>query len=709
MGPRRLLGAGELVTSGAQARADLAADELRLRLGALLRGVRGAVERRDARIRSLARPELADLAITAQHAHVLLTEAERYVCAGRSYGPGASLTAAEEHRLSELRQRAAAAGFQLPADVQATRGLSALDRELLLLVAAPALEPAFGALYGYLNDLRSWTCFTASIGVQVLAVDAGHEQRVLAACGPFGALCGDGWVLAAVAGTSAITVLRPADGVVEMLAGAPVDSSLLGRETESASPAAAANGTLRNAAAVAAAFRAGRVDVVGLWGPAHSGRAAVLSTLAAQRPTVAAADAAGAGEVDRALQRAALADSVCVLAVPREPSDIAWLVGRVACSRVPVILVGDEPVRAPELIRRRNFADITLGSPGFADRRTSWSAAFPGLDAASVDDLAGRFRLLPEEIEAVARLDATCATWAANGDRPTVDALAGLVSRRRSPLVSAVRTPRRGAELLVLPPAERAQVFEVAAAARAWPRVCDARRLDRFGNPGIVALFTGEPGTGKTLAAEVIASQVGFALMEVDLSRLVSKWLGETEKHLDVVFSEAEASNCVLFFDEADSLFGQRGEVSRGSDRYANLEVGYLLQRLEHFQGLVILASNLRGNLDPAFTRRFHHVVHFPRPAEPERRRLWEIALGPPVELAEPIDVGILAGLDLTGAGIAAIIRSAGLAAAGGGGYAPGRPAPLTAADVVAAARRQFQREARLLPGEQLGAYARLL
>lgn len=162
------------------------------------------------------------------------------------------------------------------------------------------------------------------------------------------------------------------------------------------------------------------------------------------------------------------------------------------------------------------------------------------------------------------------------------------------------------------------------------------------------------------LAAEVIASDVGVDLMVVDLSRLVSKWIGETEKHLDTVFGEAEASNCVLFFDEADSIFGQRGEVTRGADRYANLEVGYLLQRLERFEGLVILASNLRANLDPAFTRRFHHVAHFPRPAEPERRRLWEVALGPLVELAEPVDIGCLAGLDLTGPAFPRPIRAEG-------------------------------------------------
>jgi SpoVK/Ycf46/Vps4 family AAA+-type ATPase len=277
------------------------------------------------------------------------------------------------------------------------------------------------------------------------------------------------------------------------------------------------------------------------------------------------------------------------------------------------------------------------------------------------------------------------------------------VSRRRSPRVATIRTPRRGRELLVLPAEQLTQVLEVADATRAWPRVAERWQLDRFGNPGVTVLFTGEPGTGKTLAAEVIASEVGLDLMIVDLSRLVSKWLGETEKNLDAVFSEAEATNCILFFDEADSLFGPRGEVTRGADRYANLEVGFLLQRLEAYEGLAILASNLQQNLDPAFMRRFHHVVHFPKPAPAERKRLWELMLGPPVATAGVLDLDALATLELTGAGIAGVVRSAALAS-----HADARSS-LTMRDVVAATARQFQRESRLLPREQLGAYADLL
>jgi ATP-dependent Clp protease ATP-binding subunit ClpA len=361
-----------------------------------------------------------------------------------------------------------------------------------------------------------------------------------------------------------------------------------------------------------------------------------------------------------------------------------------------VLLTGPVPIRSAALVTQRRYAEITVPATGFADRRDAWRAAFSWLPSSTADDLAARFRLPPGDVAAVAAMDRAARAWAAPDQRLSLEALAGLVSRQRSPRLATVRAGERDAAQLVLPPAELAQVMEVAEAARAWPRVADAWRLDRFGNPGVTALFAGDPGTGKTLAAEVIATEVGVDLMMVDASRLVSKWIGETEKHLDTVFTEAEATSCVLFFDEADSLFGQRGEVSRAADRYANLEVGYLLQRLERYQGLVILASNLRDNLDPAFTRRFHHIVHFPRPEPEQRRRLWQIALAPPVRTTEPIDLDLLAALDLTGAGIAAVVRGAALIA-----HAAGRDA-VGPDDLVVAAGRQFRREARLLPRELL-------
>jgi hypothetical protein len=681
-------------------RAGLASAELRLRLGALLRAVRAAVGRRADRTAELARPEISHLAITEQHALVLLREAERFARGGRTYGPGAALGREEVGRLGELETQAGLAGLHLPGRILRRRGLGELDLEILLLAAAPSVEPAFAGLYAYLNDALPCTSLTPALAADVLATDVDHERRVVEACGPLGTLRSDGWVTVTPPDRAAPAPLRPADGVLELLCGADVDAGLLGRRAPPPH-----DGTLPAAvdpelvASLAAALAARRLDVVGVWGPEGGGGRAVAAALTGGREAIRAT----AQDVGVALQRASMRGAICVIDVPREAAEATELAAAVAVAAAPVVLVGEEPLREARLLIGRRFAEVRVPASGFAGRRASWSAAFPGLDGSGLDDLAARFRLQPDDVAAVASLDRASRGWATNGDRPRLDALAGLVSRRRSPRLASVRAPSRGMDMLVLPAAELSQVREVAAAARAWPRVAESWRLERFGNPGVTALFAGEPGTGKTLAAEAIARDVGLEIMVVDLSRLVSKWIGETEKHLDAVFAEAEASSCVLFFDEADSLFGQRGEVTRGADRYANLEVGYLLQRLERYEGLVVLASNLRANLDPAFTRRFHHVVHFPRPAEPQRRRLWELALGPPVRLAEPLELEVLAALDLTGAGIAAIVRSAALAV-----HAGGRDA-LTPADVLTATRKQFQREARLLPRELLGRYADLL
>lgn len=682
--------------------ANLAVAEVRVRLGALLRGVRAAVARRDGQLAGL--PESGSpVSLSREHAAAMLDRAEDFAQRGRTYGPGADLTPGERARIDHLDRAARARGELLPGRRLRAQGLGDPDIGVLLLVAAPALDPAFGALFAYLNDVRSPAC-TVHLAVEVLASDLDSERTAAVTAGPYGALRSSGWVHAWPVERSTAVLLQPADGVLELLLGAEVDVGLIGDQAGTAVPPApsrAGSATTVDRRLVEA-LAAGRLDVVGVWAQGDAGGQAVQAALAGLRATVTVRD-----DLGTALQRAALERAVCVARVPDDPAEAARAADLVALSSVPVVLWGERPLRSLGLMTRRRYAEVSLPANGFAERRANWSEAFPVLTSEAVDDLAARFRLGSEEIAAVAGLHAAASGWTRNGDRPDVNDLARLVSRRLSSPVAPSRTPTRGRDLLVLPPAELAQVLEVAAAARAWPRVADAWRLDRFGNPGVTALFAGEPGTGKTLAAEVIAAEVGLDLMEVDLSRVVSKWLGETEKHLDAVFREAEVSNCVLFFDEADSLFGQRGEVSRGSDRYANLEVGYLLQRLERFEGVVILASNLRANLDSAFTRRFHHVVHFPRPAEAQRRQMWEIALGPPVRLAANVDLDVLTRLELTGAGIAAIVRGASLSA--GGGTEDGdteEQAALDMGDIVAAVRRQYQREARILPREQLGAYA---
>ncbi len=171
--------------------------------------------------------------------------------------------------------------------------------------------------------------------------------------------------------------------------------------------------------------------------------------------------------------------------------------------------------------------------------------------------------------------------------------------------------------------------------------------------PGYRALFYGPPGTGKTLTATLLGKQTGKDVFRIDLSRVVSKYIGETEKNLSRLFDKAENKNWILFFDEADALFGKRTDIRDAHDKYANQEVAYLLQRIETYAGLVILATNQRGNIDDAFIRRFQCVIHFPMPRSEERFEIWRNAFPPQIEIAKDIDwQQVAARFEITGAGI---------------------------------------------------------
>jgi SpoVK/Ycf46/Vps4 family AAA+-type ATPase len=168
---------------------------------------------------------------------------------------------------------------------------------------------------------------------------------------------------------------------------------------------------------------------------------------------------------------------------------------------------------------------------------------------------------------------------------------------------------------------------------------------------GISALFTGESGTGKTMAAEVIAHELQLDLYRIDLSSVISKYIGETEKNLRRLFDAAEDGGAILFFDEADALFGKRSEVKDSHDRYANIEINYLLQRMEAYRGLAILATNMRSALDSAFVRRLRFIISFPFPGPTERRRMWQRVF-PPETPADELDYDWLARLNVTGGNI---------------------------------------------------------
>ncbi|MBC6608777.1 ATP-binding protein [Hymenobacter sp. BT188] len=171
--------------------------------------------------------------------------------------------------------------------------------------------------------------------------------------------------------------------------------------------------------------------------------------------------------------------------------------------------------------------------------------------------------------------------------------------------------------------------------------------------PGFRALFYGPPGTGKTLTASLLGKSTNKDVFRIDLSRVVSKYIGETEKNLATLFDKAENKDWILFFDEADALFGKRTDIRDAHDKYANQEVAYLLQRIESYNGLVILATNQRANIDDAFVRRFQAIIHFPMPRAEERLRIWRSTFPPQLQIADDVDwLQVAARYELTGAGI---------------------------------------------------------
>ena len=329
--------------------------------------------------------------------------------------------------------------------------------------------------------------------------------------------------------------------------------------------------------------------------------------------------------------------------------------------RCPLLVDGD--VSPFESIRPRLVFEIT--GPRRLEQRAAWAQASPSLKPEMVDRLADVFDLelsVINEIARRARLKPDRkgelteeSLWAASllVQRPKMDALAERVAVKAR------------LEDIVLPAADIDLLRQIAGQVRSRAQVYEAwgfgARMNR--GFGISALFCGESGTGKTMAAEVIANELRFDLYRIDLASIVSKYIGETEENLRRLFDAAEAGGVILFFDEADALFGKRSEVKDSHDRYANIEVNYLLQKMESYRGLSILATNRKAGLDSAFLRRIRFVVDFPFPGPAEARALWTKVF-PSSTPKRGLDFDRLVRLKLTGGNIHNIaLHSAFLAA----------------------------------------------
>jgi SpoVK/Ycf46/Vps4 family AAA+-type ATPase len=318
------------------------------------------------------------------------------------------------------------------------------------------------------------------------------------------------------------------------------------------------------------------------------------------------------------------------------------------------------------------------------EQEEAWQKAL-GEDAGPAPAmLAGQFNLNVPEIERIAHIvSSTAADKTPVADRAW-DACLVAARPRMDTLAQRLEVRAQAWDGLVLPEVEkkllRQIMDQVGQRNLVYERWGFNRRMSR--GLGINALFAGESGTGKTLAAEVIAHELKLNLYRIDLSQVVSKYIGETEKNLRKLFDAAEDGGAILFFDEADALFGKRSEVKDSHDRYANIEINYLLQRMEAYRGLAILATNMKSALDQAFMRRLRFIVNFPFPGIPERKRIWERAFPPETE-KEVLDYERLAKFNLTGGSIQNIAINAAFLAASAG-------SPVTMPLIFEAARSEF-------------------
>jgi hypothetical protein len=370
------------------------------------------------------------------------------------------------------------------------------------------------------------------------------------------------------------------------------------------------------------------------------------------------------------------------------------LVGDELVAHVDGLVLATCGLQRPALRWNRPVVVVEVEPPSFNQRATLWRRALVNTSAEDARVLANLYPLAPALVEGAAR---AALAHAGNGDVGREDVAAGVRSvldDRLGHLARRVTTPQTWDDV-VLPDDQRDEIIDLLGRIRERTRVFEEWG---YGNKlakglGTCALFSGPPGTGKTMVAALIAKDLGLELYQVDLARVVSKWIGESEKNLATLFDGAEAGHAILLFDEADSLFGKRTEVRSSNDRYANLETNYLLQRIESFTGICLLTSNHETNIDPAFQRRMSLHVRFELPDETERARLWRALIPKEAPVAREIDFRRLArNYEMAGGAI----RNASLRAAF---MAAERQTPIGMEHLERAARLEYEALGKIAGG----------
>jgi hypothetical protein len=605
--------------------------------------------------------------------------------------------AAESARAGELAFLDAMAGAPAAAPPPALArliaglGLVSLETDLLVLAGLAEEHEGYAAVLRALHP-GGEPLATIGLACALLAPEPGDRARLRAAL--CAAPVAGGTIRVAPDGPWFDRSLRVADALWPVLHG--IDAWPAGVAPVAAAPAAGLRGWLARppAARAAAALAGGLACTVFVSAPdaraaLHRGAALADHAGVACAPLALPAELAGVAAVH------ALARGAVPVLEPAPPPDgeAATELGALHGHPGPVVVCVRDGAAAPA--GARPLLAVPWAPLDAADRRRMWAAALPPL-AAEAPLLAAR-----HDVEPGAAADAAAdaaASAALDGGAPGAgDVAAALRHRARLALPESVRLvpATAGRDRLVLATDAAARFDELLGRRRHQRLVLDdwGFLAARPGARGLRVLLTGPPGTGKTLAAEVLAHELDVDLLLVDLAGVVSKWLGETEQHLAAVFAAAERTHAVVCFDEADVLFGRRTDASDAHARYANLTTAYLLARLERFDGLAVLTTNLRRNVDPAFIRRLEAVIELGEPDRDDRVRLWRAHLPPGAPLAPDVDLAQLAHLYPIVGGLIRNAAAAAAFAAAAGGEAIGQ------AHLLHALRREYDKAGRAFPG----------
>lgn len=519
-------------------------------------------------------------------------------------------------------------------DLVARFQLDGLERDALLAILLPELDPRHRRIYGFLQDDASRTTPSLGFLCELLRPLADSLPEVRAAI----ATLRDHRLVVVEGQDGAGRPVRVEERIVDFLLGVDVIDRRIERFVELDRERPALIDPDERLEHLGAWLAGGREATLLLAGPWGSGRRASARAICARAGLpLLLADAGAVLELPDAVERtcrearlrgAAVLWNGCEQLLEQP----AWERLVAAAETFPGVtfLATERPWDPAGRFRERPFVRLDLRAPGFGLRRRLWGAALPEEHEPLADLLANSFQFTPGQI-----LDAVATARGLALQRDPLDprlraADITEAARRQSSrqLISFTRRVEPRSELsfddLVLPAVNLRQLRElrerIALRGRVHAELGFERRVAL--TKGVIALFTGSSGTGKTMAAELLAREHHVDLYKVDLSAVVSKYVGDTEKNLAKVFNEAASANAIVFFDEADALFGQRGEVHDARDRWANMEVNFLLQRVEEYPGVVVLASNLRQNIDEAFTRRIATIVEFPFPDAAARAQI---------------------------------------------------------------------------------------